>query len=175
MDTYRVSIVRETGSGSDYETETVFEVAGSIGLVLKVAPGALSDALRIAGEQENVPGAAGLAERVMDSAAATGAPVVPSSHPFQGDQPAKRTRRTKAQVAADKEAEGLGYRDAAHRAEVESTQQQAAPAVPAEPEQVAAPVAVESLNTNQGAGDGSSVAGLQAGVPAAPYNPFEVK
>lgn len=45
----------------------------------------------------------------------------PAAEPAAGDVPAaeptKRKRRTKAEIAADKEAQALGFRDAAHRAE----------------------------------------------------------
>jgi hypothetical protein len=92
-DIYRVSIVRENSDGAEFESETLFEVAGGLGVVATVAPGALVDALRAANEQAP----AALAERVMDSA-------VPTTHPFQGEPPAKtrRPRRTNAQIAADK-------------------------------------------------------------------------
>lgn len=172
-DVYRVQIVRESGSGESYESETIFEVAGGIGLVMKLAPGALVDALREACEDVPAP----LAEQVMDAAAAAGAPVVPNSHPFQGAEPAKRKRRTKAEIAADEAAVAAGYRDAAHQAEVVAQQAgqptvetipvpaaEAAPAatVPAEAPQPAAPVAVTTTFES-------------ASPAAAPFNPFEVK
>lgn len=93
-DTYRVTIVRESGSGDDYETETLFEVAGKIGMIVRVAPGALIDALTEAGE--DVPVA--LVDRVMSSAVAG----LPATHPFGEQAPQPRKRRTKQQMAEDK-------------------------------------------------------------------------
>lgn len=68
----------------------------------------------------------------------------------------KRTRRTKVQIAADKAAQALGFRDAAHQAEVAGSAPTVLPAPtlaivppPAEPAAAPAPAA-----------------------PAAPYNPF---
>jgi hypothetical protein len=193
-DTYRVTIVRETGSGGEFESETLFEVAGGIGLVARIAPGALVDALRAA-DEEGVPDAGALADRVMDAAAAAGAPVAPSSHPFQGEQP-KRKRRTKAEIAADAEAQAAGYRDAAHRAEVEAQQQAAATATgpalpemtpdgPIVPEQSTAPAANVPADVAALAPSAAALAGGNpTGAPAAtahapvetvPFNPFEVK
>jgi hypothetical protein len=169
-DVYRVSIVRETGSGEDYETETLFEVAGGIGMVVRIAPGALVDALRAA--NEDVPPSE-LAERVMDAAREAGAPVAPASHPFQGEHP-KRKRRSKAEIAADEAAKALGFRDAAHQAEVDAARVDAvqAAAVPVSsveqvsPETPSSPVvppAVPQASPATPPGE------------AAPYNPFEVK
>lgn len=125
---YRVTVTaEETTPGSDYDTETLFELAGGAELIGRLAPAAVIEA--VAQRTEAVR--AGLAERVMDAAAAAGAPVAPASHPFQGEQPARRPRRTKAQIAADTEAQSLGFRDAAHRAEVEAVVTSAVPSSPA--------------------------------------------
>lgn len=70
----------------------------------------------------------------------------------------KRTRRTKAQIAADNAAQALGFRDAAHQAEVAG----GAPTVlPAPALAIVPPPAAEQQPAAQ-----VPVA------PAAPYNPF---
>lgn len=180
---YRVTVTaEETAPGSDYDSETLFELAGGAELIGRLAPAAVIEA--VAQRTEAVR--AGLAERVMDAAAAAGAPVAPASHPFQGEQPARRPRRTKAQIAADTEAQSLGFRDAAHRAEVEATLQRAeatapgegsAEATESETSSVAEPAAPDAATVTAAvlaAGDPVAQQSEQANqVPA--YNPFQVK
>jgi hypothetical protein len=86
---YRVTVVAEHDGDVPYET--LFEVAGPIATVLRIAPGALTDAIQAAGE----PVPASLADRVFDSAVAAGTDTPPAP-----EKP-KRTRRTKEQIAAD--------------------------------------------------------------------------
>lgn len=119
-DIYRVTIVREGGTGDDYQAETVLEIAGSAQRVGRTILRELADLF----DEDGGPTASAIAEQVMDSAAAAGAPV----HPFAGPAPAKRTRRTKAQIAADEAA----AREAAEATTV-STQavDEPAPAAPA--------------------------------------------
>lgn len=133
MDKYRVIVLRE---GTDAD-ETLFEIAGPATMVAKLAPAALLDALVGDAAEVAYPGR-DVADRVFDQATAAGAAAeaqatTPSGGPA-GETEAestKRKRRTKAQIAADNEAQGLGFRDAAHRAEVESQQQVPAPTVAA--------------------------------------------
>jgi hypothetical protein len=167
MDKYRVIVMREGTT----EDETLFEIAGSAALVQGIVPGVLDTVL---GSQAD-EAARSLADRVFDGAVAagTGAEQQGGAPKFADAEPVKQTRnrRTKAQIAADKEAQDLGFRDAAHRAEVEA-QQQVHPggpdpsAVPAEP--VAAPVPPVA-ETPPPATPVQAPAGEPA---AAPWNPF---
>lgn len=121
MDKYRVILLRE-GAERD---ETLFEIAGSAAQVGRLAPADLLEALQAdqddrafedddtSATRPTTPHSGGtLADRVFDAAAQAGAP---SGDASPGGT--KRTRRTKAQIAADKEAQALGFRDAAHRTE----------------------------------------------------------
>jgi hypothetical protein len=121
---YRVTVVAETtdDKGGYEGSETLFELAGGAAMVAMIAP----DATRMALNGAVEPGRT-LADAVFDNAvtAAGGQPILPTEQTaptFRDAEPVKQTRnrRSKAQIAADKEAEGLGYRDAAHRTEVES-------------------------------------------------------
>lgn len=167
---YRVTVLREGTT----EDETLFELAGSASLLARLAPGALLEAMDEDGDARAVQQydegrAASIANRVFDSAVSAGAAAEAQANGDAAEGP-KRTRRTKAQIAADKEAQGLGFRDAAHRAEVESQQQ--------------APAGVTATTTFEGAAPvppaGEVVAGSVPGAivtgppapPAAPYNPF---
>jgi hypothetical protein len=158
MDKYRVIVIRE---GDD--DETLFEIAGSAAMVARLAPTALLDVLGADADQTDPAPAANLADRVLDSAlAAGGAPQFADAEPVKQT----RNRRTKAQIAADKEAEGLGFRDAAHRAEVEAQEE-----VPAEPVVTEQPAPEPVASTPPPA---IPVAGPPAAAPAdgAPWNPF---
>jgi hypothetical protein len=159
MDKYRVIVMRESSA----EDETLFEIAGSASLVQNVVPGVLDAVL--SGSEE----VRSLADRVFDSATAAGREAERQGEaPETEEAKTKRNRRTKAQIAADKEAQGLGFRDAAHRAEAES-QQQVHPggpdpaAVPAEVPSGFAPVPPAVPAPSVATGDPA---------PAAPYNPF---
>ncbi len=148
---YRVVVTAE----QDGDYETLFELAGGPQLIGRLAPSAVVEAVAQRTEAVRADVPSSLAERVMDAAAAAGAPVVPSWHPFGGEQPTKqRKRRTKAEIAADNEAQAAGFRDAAHRAEAE-TQQAGQPAVD-EPSSAQVELA----------------ATREEGPPAAPHNPF---
>lgn len=170
-DTYRVTIVRETGSGADYETETLFEVAGKIGMIVRVAPGALIDALTEAGE--DVPVA--LVDRVMSSAVAA----LPASHPFGEQAPQPRKRRTKQQIAEDRlreeQAAGIAAGDAGQASEPATV-----PADDAQQPGMTTPPAAGGVQTPQAVAEGDHLLG---GAPAAApvpapggeqYNPFAV-
>lgn len=118
MNKYRVIVLRE-GDSTD---ETLFEIAGPASLVQHVVPGALDAVL--SGSEVGATSERSLADRVFDAAVAAGTDA--ERQQDEADEAAgkpKRNRRTKAQIAADKEAQALGFRDAAHRAEVESQQQ----------------------------------------------------
>jgi hypothetical protein len=169
MNRYRVIVLREASASS--EEETLFELTGSAVLVARLAPTALLDVLSADPEAQGEPAAAAavtatgersLADRVFDGAIAAGA--VAEQAP--ASEPAKRTRRTKAQIAADNEAQAAGFRDAAHRAEVENgPQQQAAPVAP-----VVAPAA-DGPRDAVAPGPAPAPA-AQADPSAPPWNPF---
>lgn len=173
MEKYRVIVLREGAT----EDETLFEIAGPAAMVAKLAPGALLDALDADGDRAEVPSyvpPTSLADRVFDSAVAAGNDAAADSADTEAAK-TKRNRRTKAQIAADKEAVGLGFRDAAHRAEVES-QQQIAAGVAASPAPAAyVPPAGEVV---VGSVPGAIVTEAPAAAPAppvngeAPWNPF---
>jgi hypothetical protein len=136
MDKYRVIVLREGDAGD----ETLFEIAGGAVLIARLVPGALADVLSgdpvaqgEVGAATLTPGgviaapggpftmraaSAGMADRVFDGAVAAGNAAEAQSAPA-GAEPAKptRTRRTKAQIEADKAAQAAGFRDAAHQAE----------------------------------------------------------
>jgi hypothetical protein len=187
MDRYRVIVLRE-GSETD---ETLFEIAGPARRVMRLGPTAVLDTIdEDMQERDGAPaGAEGeperpLADRVFDQATAAGAAAEAQSGTQGAETPKTRTRRTKAQIAADKEAQALGFRDAAHRAEAES-QQQAHPGGP-DPAATPATGAPSGYMTPDGpvsapAGDteGESQAMRNVEVPpgagvgvAPPYNPF---
>lgn len=163
MDKYRVIVMRE---GADAD-ETLFEIAGSAARVARIAPGALLDVL--AEDEGNwADTERALADRVFDSAAAAGAAAEQQAAGPDGEtveQATKRKRRTKAEIAADKEAQAAGFRDAAHRAEAE---------------QQAVAVGVPAATAPQVAADGAGAGVLlqqppvieQPAAVAAPYNPF---
>lgn len=75
----------------------------------------------------------------------------------------KRKRRTKAEIAADTEAQSLGYRDAAHRAEAEAATEADSPHPMPTPEQDAAADYTPPV---------AAPAPVPAPSGAAPYNPF---
>jgi len=166
-DTYRVTIVRESGTGAEYETETIFEVAGGIAMVARIAPGALVDALRAANEDVPEPLRNGgvVAESVMDAAAAAGAPVLPGTHPFGQPAPQRRKRRTKAEIAADEAAAAAAGQGPTGNGDADPNA--AAASVPAEPQ-----VAPDTAATAQPL---PATEPQTTAAPAAPYNPFEVK
>jgi hypothetical protein len=164
-DIYRVTIVRESGTGESYESETVFEVAGGSALVARIAPGALSDALRAAGEQ------------VPEVLQQQGPAPVGAVDIQDADKP-KRNRRTKAQIAADEAAQAAGFRDAAHQAEAAAQQagQPTTETAPIPPSEPAPPAPVQSFVEQQQAADRA------APPPATPpstdgstpvFNPFQ--
>jgi hypothetical protein len=175
-DIYRVTIVRENSDGEQFESETVLEVAGGAQRVARAVTRELSD---LFGETEPTPLPQRQLADVMFDAAISGqqvpaAVLAPNGHPFQNAEPVKRTRRTKAQIAADNAAQGLGYRDAAHRAEVEAQEaevedREAAAAV-TEPTESAAgavsPAAPESVPAE---------ATPEAQPAEVPFNPFNVR
>lgn len=99
-DRYRVIVMRE----GETKDETLFELSGSAVLVARLVPGALLDVLSADPDAQGAPD-----EQAQEDAAdeAAGRP--------------KRTRRTKAQIAADEAAKAAGFRDAAHQAEVTAT------------------------------------------------------
>lgn len=165
MDMYKVTVTRLE---DDAYLETLFELAGSAALVQSVVPAVLDTVLT----QSSREGDRSLADRVFDAAIASGADA--EAEQDAADEAAgkpRRTRRTKAQIAADKEAVGLGYRDAAHRAEVE-----AANGAQAAEEGAAAPVpsgyvppAGEQV---VGSVPGTVVTEAPAAPGDAPWNPF---
>lgn len=181
MDKYRVIVLRE---GTDQD-ETLFEMAGSVALILGVVPSVLGTVLTTDEERPAGPGeqsaqpatpaaAASLADRVFDSAAAA----LPAQNGRPLGLPApttKRTRRTKAQIAADEAAVAAGFRDAAHRTEVESQQQVAAgvAASPAPADYV--PPAGDAFVAASVPPPGPSPAApapVPAGPDGQPWNPF---
>jgi hypothetical protein len=139
-DRYRVIVLRE----GETKDETLFELLGSATLLARLVPGALLDVLGADPDAQGAPDAESAAERQDAADEAAGRP--------------KRTRRTKAQIAADNAAQALGFRDAAHQAEA------AAPTdgTPA-PVTVPAPAAPLPVAPTLPAADAS---------PAPPYNPF---
>lgn len=166
--TYRVTVIREGAT----EDETLFEIAGSANLVQSIVPGVLDVVLS---ERADAPERS-LADRVFDGAVAAGADA--ETEQDRADEAAgkpKRNRRTKAQIAADKEAVGLGFRDAAHRAAVESAQQ-APPAAPAAPTEVPSGYVPPAGEVVVGSVPGPIVTEAPAapapGGEAPPWNPF---
>jgi hypothetical protein len=151
---YRVTVVAETtdAQGGYESSETLFELAGGADMVARIAPSALGDALSAEAPET-------LADRVMDGAAAVGAPV---------EQRPRRPRRTKAQIAADEAAVAAGFRDAAHRAEVES--HDAEPRLPHPDPTVAAGMAAAPSAASYA--PPSPVPAAVAAPPAGDYNPF---
>lgn len=187
MNRYRVIVLREGKT----EDETLFELAGSATLLARLAPGALLEAMDEDGDARAVQqydegrasaGAAPaasvadrVADRVFDSAVAAG----DAAQAQGGDAPARRPRRTKAQIAADKEAVGLGYRDAAHRAEVEAQQQNGvavtttfAGAAPVPPTEVPSGYVPPAGEVIAGSVPGPIVTEAPAAPGGAPWNPF---
>jgi hypothetical protein len=164
MNRYRVTVLREGTT----EDETLFEIAGGAVLVGRLVPAALLDVLSADPEAQGEPERS-LADRVFDSVVSAGAAAEAQANGDAAEGP-KRTRRTKAQIAADKEAQGLGFRDAAHRAEVESQQQ--APAVTATTTFEGAAPVPPAGEVVAGSVPGAIVTGPPAAPVAPPYNPF---
>jgi hypothetical protein len=126
---YRVAVQRvvrlidENGRETDREYVSVVEFEAAPESLLRFAPAEVAAAL-------GAPGAAVTVypepQRVPETLVPTPHPlaeVVERAFPAQADASAdagasKRTRRTKAQKAADDAAQAEGYRDAAHKAEV---------------------------------------------------------
>lgn len=172
MDMYKVTVTR---LDDDAYVETLFELAGSAALVQGIVPGVLDTVLA----QSSREGDRTIADRVFDAAATAGRAAEQQAEGGETDeQKTKRTRRTKAQIAADKEAQGLGFRDAAHRAEVESSlaQQRVAdgPASVASLPEGAVPVppAAPAGEVVAGSVPGAIVTEPAAAPIAPPYNPF---
>jgi hypothetical protein len=183
MDKYRVIVLRE---GADND-ETLFEIAGAASMVGRIAPGALLEALsadtdRSADESPSPAAPAGnIADRVFDDAVAAGRAAEAQAAAPGGETTKTRTRRTKAQKAADDEAQGLGFRDAAHRAEVEAQQQTPGTPTGAVPAEVpSGPVVTTTFEGAAPVPTGfPAVTSVPASAPAAPagngeapWNPF---
>lgn len=176
MNRYRVTVLREGTT----EDETLFEIAGGAVLVGRLVPAALLDVLSADPEAQGEPERS-LADRVFDSAVSAGAEAEQDAADDSAGRP-RRTRRTKAQIAADKAAQALGFRDHAHRVEVEgangaqaaeegvqvTTTFAGATPVPAEVPSGFVPPAGEVV---VGSVPGAIVTEAPA-PPAAPYNPF---
>ena len=166
MNKYRV-IVERIGDEKD---ETLFEIVGSAVLVARMVPAALLDVL--SGDPEAQGGS--VADRVLDAALTAGGERPDGVLRSADAEPVKQTRnrRSKAQIAADKEAEGLGFRDAAHRAEVEA-QQAGQPTTDAPPSPTAAGQ-VDPSTGNQVTAPLSQAVAIETPAPGggAPYNPF---
>jgi hypothetical protein len=169
-DTYRVTIVRENSDGDEFESETLFEVAGKIGMIIKIAPGALLDALTEANDGEDIPVA--LVERVMSSAVAA----LPATHPFGEQAPQPRKRRTKQQIAEDK----MRDEQAARIAAGDAGQVSAPAAVPATvPSDVPADVPVTAADVPTEPATAPVVTTtFEGAAPVSPggeqYNPFAI-
>lgn len=149
-DIYRVTIVRESGDGEGFESETVFEIAGPARRVRQAAPGVLADILDEATNSTTASPASATAASIFDNAVQQG--VAAGALPAAPIEPPKRKRRTKEQIAADEAA--AAQPQAASL--VTQPHDAAAGSVPVigQPEQAAAPE--------------------QAAPAAAPYNPFAV-
>ncbi len=181
MSKYRVIVMRDTDGEDALKGDVLFELAGSASLVSRLAPGALIEALsggEAAQDEPDVPAVnppghyRPLADRVFDSAVAAGNAAEAQQN---GAEAPKRKRRTKAEIAADTEAQNLGFRDAAHRVQVEADRTVAAgvaaspvPAdyVPPAGEAVAGSVPGPVVTEAPAAGPGP------VGPDGQPWNPF---
>lgn len=169
-DYYRVTIERMTpDADGDLMGKTVGEFMGPSEQLARFVPGAVAEALG--------------AERVaVTTVMPQDAPTTFAEPRDADEQPApapaaeapKRKRRTKAEIAADTEAQSLGYRDAAHRAEAE----QPAPEAGAEEAAVGAAAGAMQQCANSApaeAGYTTPDGPAPASTPVAegrPYNPF---
>jgi hypothetical protein len=116
---YRVAVQRvvrtlnENGAETDRDYVSVIEFEAPADALLRFAAAEVAAAL----------GAPGVAVTVMPERVAETPPVTLAAEPAQAPAETEssrptRTRRTKAQKAADDAAQAEGYRDAAHKAEV---------------------------------------------------------
>jgi hypothetical protein len=144
-DLYRVTVVRE----SDGESETVMEFAGTLELVQ--GPGAAL----VSGVMKAIEAPDG------DDAPATGS--APEGF-AEVPPPAKRKRRTKAEMAADRARE--------EAAAAEPSPGPETPSVPTGPDHT--PPLADPEPELGGPGQGGN-AERAPGAPAAPFNPFERK
>jgi hypothetical protein len=151
-DRYRVSVERvEQDAEGDDVYRTVAEFVAPRAALACFAPGVVASML---GAGPVHPQDAAETDAYPQSPAEYAAQQVEDAADEAAGKP-KRTRRTRAQVAADKAAQALGFRDAAHHAEASAATAAVTPALaivpppPAEQPAVQVPVA-----------------------PAAPYNPF---
>jgi hypothetical protein len=160
---YRVVVTRElTDAEGETQYETLFEVAGvnreRLGMY------ASTEVAAALGADVADPRGAGYRGDAVPTEAAS-VPDARPERPTEGDELARqrRTRRTKAQIAAD---------DAAAKtaADAAPVQQQAPAEVPAA-ETASAPAGVVTTTTFAGAQPVPAV----AAPPAAPYNPFAPK
>lgn len=174
---YRVAVQRvvrtlnENGAEVDRDYVSVIEFEAPADSLLRFAPAEVAVALGAPGiavtvmpERETVPGD-------------TEADEAPEPEPAPGE-PAKptRKRRTKAEKAADDAAQAEGYRDAAHKAEVDRAKDGDGPTGDGDADLAAAaglPVVVDD-----GVPNGVAVMGAPAATPAPvadttpPWNPF---
>jgi hypothetical protein len=169
VNTYRVTIVRESGNGDDYETETMLEVAGGALRVARTVQRELADIFEDEGVVGNLASGGIVAERVMDAARDAGAPVDPFR---QSEVKPRRPRRTKAQIEADEKAARENAEKSAQPATdpLHTADDQAAP-VPAAPVEQAFPGAVATPQPMP-----MAPAAVTGGTPGGeqPYNPFAV-
>ena len=181
MDKYRVIVLREGDAGD----ETLFEIAGGGAMVTTLGPDAVRLALIEARESEGAAGAIRspeLADRVFDSAVAAGNAAEAQSAPAAAEPPKPtRTRRTKAQIEADKAAQAAGFRDAAHQAEVAAQQAgqptMDVPPIPGSDSVYVAPPGEQVVITPAAPAtpvvlDGAGNAITPVGVGDQPWNPF---
>ncbi len=100
---------------------------------------------------------------------ALGTPLAPidSGQPETAEQKQKRKRRTKAEIEADRAAQALGFRDAAHQAEV---QEQVGQGPTGDGDADLRATAVYAQN---GPADASLPAPAATQPPAVPFNPFQ--
>ena len=174
--------VPDPAGGTMLDYTTVLDLTGPGEMLARFAPGAVAETLGaeraavtvVMPQDVPTPGTPGL-DRLTFVPEPTG----------EGEPAKPRTRRTKAQKAADDAAQALGFRDAAHRAEVEAQQsapdsREPDPATPDAPhgpvvEQQPVPVPPPSFAAPQGSMPTTSptVPGqVVGGESAVPYNPF---
>lgn len=148
-DRYRVSVehVEQDADGDDVY-RTVAEFMAPRGALAAFVPNVVAGIL---GSGPTHPQEDAEADTYPQSAEASSAQQEQDAADEAAGKP-KRTRRTKAQIAADNAAQALGFRDAAHQAEAMATGTAMAPPAPA-----IVPPPVPEQPTSQ---------------PAAPYNPF---
>jgi hypothetical protein len=157
-DRYRVSVERvEQDADGDDVYRTVAEFMAPRGALAAFVPNIVAGIL---GSGPTHPQDAAEADTYPQSAEASSAQQAQDAADEAAGKP-KRTRRTKAQIAADNAAQALGFRDAAHQAEVAG----GAPTVlPAPALAIVPPPAAEQQP--------AAPAPSAAAAPAAPYNPF---